>query len=53
MTFLDDIQYKLDNVKATTVPAADIDKTFRSSCIGKLSRIVARALDWHVRIPRV
>lgn len=29
-----DVEYKLDAVKATRIAAADIDKTFRSSCIG-------------------
>jgi hypothetical protein len=32
---IEDIEYKLEPVKATAVAAADIDKTFRSSCIGK------------------
>lgn len=31
---MEDIEYKLEPVKATPVAAADIDKTFRSSCIG-------------------
>lgn len=31
---MEDIEYKLDNVKATSVAAEDIDKTFRSSTIG-------------------
>ena len=31
---MDDIEYKLEPVKATKVATDDIDKTFRSSCIG-------------------
>lgn len=31
---MDESAYKLEPVKATTVPAAEIDETFRSSCIG-------------------
>jgi len=31
---MDDIDYKLDAVEATRVPAEDIDQTFRASCIG-------------------
>lgn len=34
MSFLDDIEYKLDDVKATRVAAEDIDKTFKTSSIG-------------------
>lgn len=30
----DEFDYKLDNVPATLVASEDIDKTFRSSCIG-------------------
>lgn len=30
----DEIQYKLENVSATSIASEDIDKTFRSSCIG-------------------
>lgn len=30
----DEIQYKLDNVEATSVAPNDIDQTFRSSSIG-------------------
>lgn len=33
-----DIEYKLDAVKATRVAGEDIDKTFRSSCIGMFLR---------------
>lgn len=33
-SFIDEIEYKLDNVKATTVASGDIDKTFRSTSIG-------------------
>jgi hypothetical protein len=32
---MDDIEYPLEAVKATRVPAEDIDNTFRSSCIGE------------------
>lgn len=31
---MDGIEYKLEHVDATPVPADSIDKTFRSSCIG-------------------
>jgi len=31
---MEDIEYKLELVEATTVAAGDIDKTFRSDCIG-------------------
>jgi allantoicase len=31
---MEDVEYKLETVKATHVPAEDIDKTFRSICIG-------------------
>lgn len=31
----DEIDYKLDNVPATAVASEDIDKTFRSTCIGE------------------
>ena len=31
----DEIEYKLDNVDVSTVRPEDIDKTFRSKCIGK------------------
>ena len=31
---MEDVDYKLEAVKATRVPAEDIDKTFRSGCIG-------------------
>ncbi|KAK4157440.1 hypothetical protein C8A00DRAFT_40156 [Chaetomidium leptoderma] len=34
---MDEIEYKLEAVKATRVPADDIDKTFRSSCIDLVS----------------
>ncbi|KAK4240245.1 hypothetical protein C8A03DRAFT_42199 [Achaetomium macrosporum] len=34
---MEDIEYKLETVKATRVPAEDIDKTFRSSCIDLVS----------------
>jgi hypothetical protein len=34
----DEIEYKLDAVKVTSVPSDDIDKTFRSSCIGESQR---------------
>lgn len=34
MSQLSDIEYKLDDVKATRVAAEDIDKTFKSSSIG-------------------
>lgn len=30
----DEIEYKLEDVKATLVAPDDIDQTFRSSCIG-------------------
>ncbi len=32
----DEIEYKLDAVKVTSVPSDQIDKTFRSTSIGKL-----------------
>lgn len=32
---MDQFEYKLEDVKATRVAADDIDKTFRSSSIGK------------------
>jgi allantoicase len=31
----DEIEYKLDNVEVSTLRPEDIDKTFRSKCIGK------------------
>lgn len=31
----DEIEYKLDNVPATSIASKDIDKTFRSTCIGE------------------
>ena len=31
---MEDIEYKLDSAKATRIPAEEIDKTFRSTCIG-------------------
>jgi allantoicase len=31
---MDDIEYKLEAVKATRVPADDIDTTLRSGCLG-------------------
>jgi hypothetical protein len=31
----DEIEYKLDNVDVATVRPEDIDKTFRSTCIGQ------------------
>ncbi|KAK0651466.1 hypothetical protein B0T16DRAFT_426299 [Cercophora newfieldiana] len=34
---MDDIEYKLEPVKATPVAAGDIDQTFRSSCIDLVS----------------
>ncbi|KAK1761359.1 hypothetical protein QBC47DRAFT_419741 [Echria macrotheca] len=34
---MEDIEYKLQEVKATPVAASDIDKTFRSSCIDLVS----------------
>ncbi len=34
MSTMDESEYKLEPVKATTVAAEDIDETFRSSCIG-------------------
>lgn len=39
-----DSEYKLDAVKATRVAAEDIDKTFRSSCIGMPSHGLVRCL---------
>lgn len=30
----DEIEYKLEDVEATSVAPEDIDQTFRSSCIG-------------------
>jgi hypothetical protein len=35
---MDEIQYKLEHVKVTPIAADNIDKTFRSSCIGLLAR---------------
>jgi allantoicase len=32
---IEDIEYKVEAVKATSVASEEIDKTFRSSCIGK------------------
>lgn len=34
----DEIEYKLDNVEATSVASGDIDQTFRSSSIGMKDR---------------
>lgn len=34
MSFIDSIEYKLDDVKATQIPSAEIDETFKSSSIG-------------------
>lgn len=31
----DEIEYKLDNVKSTSLGPDEIDSTFRSSCIGE------------------
>lgn len=31
----DEIEYKLEDVPATSIASEDIDKTFRSTCIGK------------------
>lgn len=33
----DEIEYKLQDVPATSIASEDIDRTFRSSCIGKQS----------------
>jgi hypothetical protein len=33
--FVDEIEYKLDNVPAAPVAADKIDSTFRSTCIGQ------------------
>lgn len=35
-SFADEVEYKLDAVKATQLGAEEIDKTFRPACIGKL-----------------
>lgn len=32
---MEDIEYQLEPVSATKVASEDIDRTFRSSCIGK------------------
>lgn len=33
----DEIEYKLEDVAATSIASEDIDTTFRSSCIGEPS----------------
>jgi allantoicase len=38
---MEDIEYQLEAVKATRVPAEDIDKVFRSGCIGLLTLFFA------------
>lgn len=38
----DEIAYKLDDVETTSLGPDDIDKTFRSSCIGKESPQLAQ-----------
>ncbi|KFH40501.1 Allantoicase-like protein [Hapsidospora chrysogenum ATCC 11550] len=47
----DEIEYKLDTVKATVVPSDEIDNTFRSSCIDLISgtlggKILAFSDQW-------
>ena len=37
---MEDIEYKLEAVKATRVPSEEIDQTFRSSCIGPLTFVL-------------
>lgn len=37
---MEDIEYKLEAVKATRVPSEEIDQTFRSSCIGPSTFLV-------------
>ncbi len=44
---MDDIQYKLEAVKATRVPAEDIDSTFRSNGIGESTRSSLCSLSLH------
>lgn len=36
-SIVDEIEYKLDSVKATSLGPDEIDTTFRSSCIGKFN----------------
>lgn len=48
---MEDIEYKLDNVKATPVAAGDIDKTFRSSTVDLISgalggKVLAFSDEW-------
>lgn len=50
-SFIDEIEYKLDNVKATTIASGDIDKTFRSTSIDLVSatlggKILAFSDQW-------
>jgi len=41
-----EVDYKLDAVKATRVASEDIDRTFRSGCIGRLTSVMW--LQYHV-----
>ncbi|KAK2597958.1 Allantoicase [Conoideocrella luteorostrata] len=50
-SIVDEIEYKLDSVKATSVGPNDIDKTFRSSCIDLISatlggKVLACSDEW-------
>lgn len=42
---MDDIEYKLDAVKATRVPADDIEKTLRSGCLGSWFTVHSLSLE--------
>ena len=48
----EEIEYKLEPVKATSVAADQIDATFRSSCIGELASL-APARESHPRTDRL
>ncbi len=41
----DEFDYKLDHVKTTSVSSGDIDKTFRSSCIGEFGLLPNRVVS--------
>lgn len=43
----DEIEYKLDTVKATPLGPDDIDPTFRSSCIGESPPKIADSEKCH------
>jgi hypothetical protein len=38
-SFADEVEYKLDAVKATQLGPEEIDKTFRPTCIGMLKHL--------------